>query len=128
MSTTYETISQEDWKAIVEAAPAVGEDSPLSLRNETRWFVQTGTVEICYHNPRDEVRSLVARIQNVSDQGLMLRTDDPIPENTPVLMRVELEGESALLCGMIRHCSMTVGGYKLGIRLLFDDEAVLYFG
>lgn len=128
MSTTYETISLSTWKSIVESAPAVGEDSPLSMRQETRWFVQTGTVELCYHDPHDNVRNVNARIQNVSDQGMMVRTEAAITPNTPVLMRIELQGETCLLCGIIRHCSMTVGGFKIGVRLLFDDEAILYFG
>lgn len=123
MSTAFKSISQEQWRGIVAAAPAVGEGVPISNRHETRWYLQSGTAELCYHNANNEVCKQLCLVQNVSDQGLMVRADLEIPENTFVIMSVDFENDNATLLGMVRHCSLSVGAYKLGIRLLFDDEA-----
>jgi hypothetical protein len=128
MAVGYITISEDQWRSIVSKAPAVAVNDPLAQRSETRWELQTGTFELCYHDNFNVIQTVSGLIQNVSDQGLMIRAQGEIACNTPVLMRLELEDELTMLCGIVRHCSMSVGSYKIGVRLLFDDDAVLQFG
>lgn len=128
MTVGFITITEERWRSIVADAPAVALNDPLSMRSETRWDLQTGTFELCYHDSANAIQTVSGLIQNVSDQGLMIRAQGSIECNTPVLMRLELEDENVMLCGVVRHCSLSVGSYKIGVRLLFDDDAVLNFG
>jgi hypothetical protein len=58
-------------------------------------------------------------VMQVSPGGVMLRGfGEPAP-GTGVTLQISLDEESAVLRGIIRHVTQSLGGYKIGIELLF---------
>lgn len=68
-------------------------------------------------------RKMVRRwgaVLDVSPRGLMVRLREQVRESTPVQLEIALENEVVHAQGIVRHCTQTVGGYKVGIELCFE--------
>jgi hypothetical protein len=62
-----------------------------------------------------------AAVLQVSDDGLMVRCHHQIPIHTPVAIDARVGDAAVSLAGVVRHCTQTVGAYKIGIELFFPD-------
>ena len=58
-------------------------------------------------------------VMQVSPDGVMLRGYEDVPSGTAVTLFVRIEEDCVNLRGVIRHTTMTLGGYKIGIELQF---------
>jgi hypothetical protein len=56
---------------------------------------------------------MIARLANVSSNSIGIVTDRPVPERTEAV--VVIDGERYE--GATIHCTQTIGGYKVGIRV-----------
>jgi hypothetical protein len=72
-----------------------------------------------YHRAGKPARIRV-RLMDAAPDGLMLLLlrQAPVATGLPVLLTLDTdEGENAVLMGVVMHCTSTVGGYKVGVRL-----------
>ncbi len=96
--------------------------STLAGRNEPR-CVASGEVVLRYTDPVDgRERTMTADLLQVSWSGCMLRTSREIPI-TDVQLEPRTPGHVHCLRGWVRHSTSTIGGYKTGVILMFDDRA-----
>ncbi|MFQ5412522.1 MAG: PilZ domain-containing protein [Phycisphaerae bacterium] len=59
---------------------------------------------------------------NVSVSGITAKGGLEIPMDSEVLLEMNPEGVPFVVRGRIVHCTQTVGGYKIGIDLMFSEE------
>jgi len=57
----------------------------------------------------------------VSPEGLTARAPREVPVDVRFALDVEINGETLCLRGRTMHCTQTIGGYKVGVRLIFDE-------
>ena len=87
-----------------------------SRRSWKRYRVE-GSV-IAEYRLDDKLHKRSCGLLEVSAGGLMIRMDHEIPQGTWIDLQIELEEATLLSTGMTCHCTQTIGGYKVGIRLL----------
>jgi hypothetical protein len=98
------------------------EITPEIRRKHPRRTVAIGTVDVAVtHKGTSAVWP--GKLLNLSPAGVLIKQRRRIDCGIPVLVRLMLADEEAILPGSVVHCTETVGGYKVGIRLLFDNEA-----
>jgi hypothetical protein len=72
-----------------------------------------------YQNNHKPVE-LRVKLANAALDGIMLLSQTAVPEDIPTLLAFTADNdEEHLLIGQIVHCTSTVGGYKVGVRLRF---------
>jgi hypothetical protein len=112
-------LSAEDWREVIRSLVAA-ELEPLRRRRQRRYHVYTGEVRITYNDPLDErACTRTAGLLNVSTGGMMVKTYSPMPENIPAELEVTVGEFHFFAHARLRHSSSTLGGYKVGIELLF---------
>jgi hypothetical protein len=63
---------------------------------------------------------LRVRLANAALDGVMVLSHEEVPEDIPTLLAFTADNdEEHRLVGEVVHCTSTVGGYKVGIRLHF---------
>jgi hypothetical protein len=62
-------------------------------------------------------------IIEVSIDGIMGLIEEEIPRHAEVCIELDPEGTPFALQGRVRHCTSAVGGFKVGVELVFDDRA-----
>jgi hypothetical protein len=62
------------------------------------------------------------KLLNVSAEGVLVRLQEQVIPETTVLLRLTLTQGEALLVGRVVHCTPTVGAFKVGIVLSFEDQ------
>jgi hypothetical protein len=93
-------------------------------RREYRYDIGRGDVTIVYYaDPRRQHRVIADTVPllQLSPGGLMLRTYQELQPGLGVAMQLTLDQEQFALLGVIRHCTQTVGGFKVGVELSFSD-------
>jgi hypothetical protein len=60
-------------------------------------------------------------LRQVSLVGISARSSREIPERARLEFELCINGHLLRVEGEVKHCTQTVGGYKVGIRLLFDE-------
>lgn len=59
-------------------------------------------------------------MMNLSNSGLMLKSDQEFEKGMQVLIEVNPDGKPFHVVGVVRHCTQTLGGNKVGVRLIFS--------
>lgn len=95
-------------------------------RAHFRYDLDAGAVRLSYvdtidHTPPKAIDRWAAIIQ-LSPGGLMVRAQRPIADDTPLRLEIALEDEIVHAEGRVAHCTQTVGGYKIGIELVFSED------
>lgn len=109
----------EQWLRAVTNLPARQE--PEHRRREERGLPEFGVANVTFtHHSRR--RECSGKIMNASTGGLMLRTHDAISDGVDVELQVAFEDEMFYLTGTVAHCTMSIGGYKIGIELKFPSS------
>lgn len=57
----------------------------------------------------------------VSAKGLTLKSHEPLPAGSIATLEVNFDGHWHPLRGTVVHSTETLGGYKLGLKLIFRD-------
>jgi len=60
-------------------------------------------------------------LRQVSLEGISARSSQEIPAEARLEFEVCINGHVLRVRGKIKHCTQTIGGYKVGIKLLFDE-------
>ncbi len=66
---------------------------------------------------------LRVKLLNASADGVMVLTREEVPADISAVMAFNSDDEiEYVLAGDVVHCTSTIGGYKVGIRLRFPIE------
>lgn len=57
----------------------------------------------------------------VSSEGISAIAPNEVPELVRVTIQWIQEHETIILKGRVRHCTQTIGGYKVGVQLSFSE-------
>ncbi len=107
------------WRRLLARQVRCAEVEPPVRRRQRRYRTPFGTWHLLYHRAGKPARIRV-RLMDAAPDGLMLLLlrQAPVATGLPVLLTLDTdEGENAVLMGVVMHCTSTVGGYKVGVRL-----------
>jgi hypothetical protein len=94
---------------------------PRIKRKSQRYRVEFGVVQLFYECS-GRTRDYTASLLQISAHGMMIRNHTRIAVGTPLRMKVTLDRAPVTLNGRVAHCTETVGAFKIGIRLQFEDR------
>ncbi len=112
--------SRDYWRRFLTRAVA-----PQSVRDARRVvkrypLAMAGRI---FYAEGDHMKREEFAIIEISPTGVTGLCREEIPWHAEVCIEVNPEGTPFALQGLARHCTSTVGGYKVGVELVFDDEA-----
>lgn len=119
METRLETPTRRRWREII--APYADAANAEYRRSDQRACVELGMVKLSFVDPNGAHVVHTGRPLNASEAGLMVRLNQSIPSRTRLRIEVEIDQVKFALSGSVVHVTDTVGGYKVGIELLFAD-------
>jgi hypothetical protein len=113
-------LTREEWRELLRAL-VEGEIEPLRKRRSRRYDIYGGEVRISAVTdpPDSRVFKRTVGILNVSLTGMMLKTYSEFPTGVDVALDVRLGEHRFWAAGRVKHCSQTLGGYKIGVELIF---------
>jgi hypothetical protein len=96
--------------------PEIGENR----RRHARRYTTAGEVKLAYERAGRTVRRSFD-VLGVSVDGIMARGHCEVDADELVNMEINLNGSPICLRGRVIHCTTGLGGYKIGIKLMFED-------
>ena len=124
-NTNSGPITQEQWIEIVARNSAKPVRTHVA-REHTRYWPQSGIAKLVFTLPFGTQTVPVVRtcpILDISNGGLAVKSEQVVPVRTGLGMDVDLEGEPLLMMGTVARCTSTVGGYQIGIELVFPSQS-----
>ena len=122
MATTNEVreafATNEQWNTAI-AKMVKGEFEPQYRRNFRRYTID-GEIRVTSQADGEPV-SESWDLHQVTPVGLSARSSREIPEGARLKLEVHINGQVLRVRGKVKHCTQTIGGYKVGIQLLFDE-------
>jgi hypothetical protein len=119
METAAGTTNRIVWERLLSRYPQ--EQHPEHRREHGRRETTIGTVELSLDCETPQFAH-IGKVLNMSATGLLLRLREEVEPRTPVLLRVTLTEGQATLLGRVVHCTPTVGAFKVGVFLSFDEQ------
>ncbi|HSW45778.1 MAG TPA: PilZ domain-containing protein [Phycisphaerae bacterium] len=114
-------MTRDRWIEIVEQS---GDPKMESRDRRQNPRYNAGTVVTLVFDPEQgsekAPRELTSSVLDISPTGMMLRCHWEIPHDTPVGIKWYQENDVEALSGIVRHCTSTVGAFKVGIELRFS--------
>ncbi len=123
-STQLPPLTHKRWLEILETygSPMV---EPQIRRETLRFHVQAGA-RLTFVLPESADKTpagMRCQVLQASTEGLMLRSHRELPRALPVTVELGFEDEAFTLAGRTAHCTGTVGAFKLGVQLNFEDDS-----
>ncbi|MBI5763420.1 MAG: PilZ domain-containing protein [Planctomycetes bacterium] len=120
ISTTTQTelLTEHRWRQFL--AVRVAADFERGTRRSWRRYPIVGEVKAQYQID-DQPRKRSWDILSGSARGLTIRSDEEVPLGTKIALQIHLEEGAFPAAAVVKHCTQTVGGYKLGIQFVFAD-------
>ncbi len=122
--TEYQPITPEQWTQLV-AQHGSGAAASLMRRRQLRYHVQ-GPTRVAFSRHADSSEASNARtcsVLDISNDGLMLRSREQVPLQTPLAIELYFGDQTITVFGTVVHCTQTVGAFKIGVKLRFDEPA-----
>ena len=116
--TSAKLLDELTWRKML-AAQVAGEIESHSRRHWRRYPAE-GEVKAEFMVD-DQPRKRTWDLLQIAAGGLTVRTGEEMMVNTQVLLHINMDGNPILARGLTRHCTQTLGGYKVGIKLLFEQ-------
>ncbi len=118
ISTTTQTeqLTEPGWRKIL--AVRVSADFERGTRRSWRRYPIVGEVKAKFQID-DQPRKRSWDIISGSARGLTIRSDEEVPLGTKLTLQIHLEEGTFPATAVVKHCTQTVGGYKLGIQFHF---------
>ncbi len=120
MMQAQATTPGESWRQILLRVGGAGDD--FDARRTNARFPIDGDVKVAFIRDGDQHHRMLKMI-NISVQGITAKGNNEIPEGTRLEVELEFDGITLQTDGEVVHCTDTLGGFKIGIRLdLREDE------
>lgn len=118
MPTRFEASLRERWLHLVARH---AEAYPNEYRRSTeRHYIGFGSVRLWF-NDEGEQQERTGNLLNISHGGLMVKQYQELEPGTPLKLEVVVGEDTLQLAGHAAHCTQTLGGYKVGVELEFED-------
>ena len=114
--TIPQTLTRNEWCDIV--ANIVKPETEPPIRRSCRRYTMDGEARGTWRDAKRAYKR-TWRVLEISTGGLTLKSYDAVPIDTDIELVVNLNGIPFALRGRIMHSTQTLGGYKLGVQLLF---------
>ena len=95
---------------------------PKIKRTQGRQEVYPELVEIQILRHKASPVIAQARTRDLSEGGIGLTSREPIKIDEMVELKFHYEGTCYTVCASVVHCTQTIGGYKVGLRFVFEEE------
>lgn len=115
MDKTLQLLDEDTWRRAI--AKYIDAELEESRRTRKRYPI-AGRV-VAEYRQDDTPKKCNCHLFNVAAGGLMIMAKEEMPIGVWVDLQIELEEDAFLSIGMVCHCTQTVGGYKVGVRLIF---------
>jgi hypothetical protein len=112
-------LTREDWQAVLSQHVPAPEIEPPVRRGQRRYGVPLGGWRLLFHDRENHALEVRGTLRNASPTGVMLVCRQELSTNTPVLLAFNDGERECVLTGEIAHCTSTIGGHKVGVRLRF---------
>ena len=112
-------LARADWKQVVTRYATVIVAPPVKRRHPR--YDATGQARLSKAGSEAALVETCVLLQ-VSAEGLTLRSPDEIRLHELLAIEVRLPDRTVLLHGRVVHCTGTVGAFKLGVQLTFDES------
>ncbi|MBI5763421.1 MAG: PilZ domain-containing protein [Planctomycetes bacterium] len=110
-------IKVDEWLRRISAV--VAPESEPVLRRSFRRYSVTGEVKAVGCRDDGTPFRRTWTLLQVSAEGLSIKSEEPLPVETQLELAVNIDGNPMPVRGTVVHCTQTLGGYKLGVRLHF---------
>ncbi len=119
-----EPLTAEAWsdKVRVLSADAHPDRGLLFRRKDPRWSLGLGVVQFVVAFDGRRVTE-TGNLLNVSAGGVMIQFRKRLEMGQTLDMVVYVDDEPFRLVGRVNHCTMTLGSYKIGVALVFAEQA-----
>ncbi len=109
-------LTEADWTQLLSGM--VDPDLKKDYRRRTQRFAVNWDAK-CTFTDEGQILSRHGLVLDTSVEGLTIRTQFEI--NADMIVRIEInpEGTPFLLKGRVIHCTETIGGFKIGLHLMF---------
>ena len=114
--TKANIVTQRYWFQFLDRV--VGVMPKSDLKRETPRFPFQGEVQLQIEG---EAEKRWLSLMNISREGITARGNTEIRLGTRVVLEMNPEGSPISLRGEVVHCTGTLGGFKIGIRLEFES-------
>jgi hypothetical protein len=115
-------LSHVAWQELLACSVGAPEFEPPIRRRSRRYGVRLGAWRMFYQDGHKLVE-LRVKLANAALEGVMLLSHEAVPEDIPAVLAFTADDDDEhRLVGEIVHCTSTVGGYKVGVRLHFPDS------
>ena len=111
-------LTHEQWNELLTlvVAPELGKN----LRRGTRRYPVMGEAKLTYEKDGKTYRRTFDII-NLSRGGMTLKGYDEVKADTLIDCKVTLGPHVAPVKAKVVHCTGTLGGFKVGVEILFRD-------
>lgn len=108
--------TRNEWAAFIKMVDAPGARAEPSRHEERSAFQME--VAVMTDEDGQSVRRHMS-MMNLSPGGLMLKCEFEFEQGTQMLIEINPDGKPFHVVGVVKHCTQTLGGYKIGVRLIF---------
>ena len=115
--TDFNLITEDFWQRFLRraVAPVYKPD----VKRETPRYAYQGEAKL-FMEENGEWHTRWLSLLNISLDGVTAKGNTELPMGVKVFLEMNPEGTPFVVRGEIVHCTTTVGGYKIGIKLEFD--------
>ncbi|MEE8170150.1 MAG: PilZ domain-containing protein [Phycisphaerae bacterium] len=117
--TKAQPLTFAQWKRIL--ARIVAPEFERNMNRKFRRYAVPGEVTAHFVKEDREYKRSWPLLE-VSAEGITAKAFDEIPSDTRVTIELDFDDQPHLLTGTVVHCTETLGGHKIGIRLDFPDN------
>lgn len=122
LGTKAARLSRAAWTDLLGRGIRTPEVEPAVRRRGRRYGAAVGTAWRILYQKANKVVERRGKLLNASAGGLMMLCQKEVPISAAVaVVFTSVAEDECLLSGEVRHCTSTVGGYKIGLRLHFAD-------
>ncbi len=111
--------TQDEWQRTL--AGVVEAEFEPHYRRQHRRYAVTGEVKAVGEMDGQPFKKTWPLLE-ASAEGLTAKATSEFLVGTSLILQIHLSNSSLTIRGRIKHCTQTLGGYKLGIHLQFSSE------
>lgn len=115
---TLQPITAEEWRDVL--VRKVAPEFEPHLRREYRRYPVQGEV-IAHYTYDERTFKRTWPLLEISLGGITAKAYHEIPADINAMLEVRIDGDTYPVAGRVRHCTSTLGGFKIGIQLRFGE-------
>ncbi|MCG8404880.1 MAG: PilZ domain-containing protein [Phycisphaerales bacterium] len=115
--TDFKLVTEDYWERFLRRT--VETQFKPDVKREVPRYPYQGEAKLIIVDGEDSSTRRLS-VVNISLEGLTAKGNTEIPIGTKAFVEMNPEGTPFVMAGEIVHCTETLGGFKIGIRLNFE--------